>query len=260
MFGGIGPLATLGGYTGLNHEFSITLLGHQFGLFGMTGFGLIGAYDVGVFTLFLFQMVFMDTTATIPTGALAERWRFLSFCIMGFAIGAFIYPLFGNWVWGGGWLSQLGVNFGLDHGHVDFAGSSVVHMTGGVIGLVGAWLIGPRIGKYNKDGSVNAISGHSIPMAIIGTFILAFGWFGFNAGSTMAGGDLRIAMAATNTMLASATGAIAATAWMWAVRTKKPVQVWHVTACWQAWSLSLHPVHSSTRSAPLSSALLPAFL
>ncbi len=95
-------------------------------------------------------------------------------------------------------------------------------MTGGVIGLVGAWIIGPRIGKYNKDGSVNAIPGHSIPMAIIGTFILAFGWFGFNAGSTMAGEDLRLAVVATNTMLASATGAIAATAWMWAVRTKKP--------------------------------------
>ncbi|AKB48762.1 MAG: ammonium transporter [Methanosarcina vacuolata] len=222
MFGGVGPLATLGGYTGLNHEFYITLLGHQFGLFGMTGFGLIGTYDVGVFALFLFQMVFMDTTATIPTGALAERWKFLAFCFMGFAIGAFIYPLFGNWVWGGGWLSQLGVNFGLGNGHVDFAGSSVVHMTGGVIGLVGAWLIGPRIGKYNKDGSVNAIPGHSIPMAIIGTFILAFGWFGFNAGSTMAGEDLRLAVVATNTMLASATGAVAATAWMWAVRTKKP--------------------------------------
>ncbi len=222
MFGGIGPLATLGGYTGLNNEFSITLLGHQFGLFGMTGFGLIGTYDVGVFTLFLFQMVFMDTTATIPTGALAERWKFLSFCIMGFMIGAVIYPFFGNWVWGGGWLAQLGVNFGLGHGHVDFAGSSVVHMTGGMIGLVGALLIGPRIGKYNKDGSVNAIPGHSLPLAIIGTFILAFGWFGFNAGSTMAGGDLRIAIVATNTMLASATGCIMSVAWMWAVRSKKP--------------------------------------
>ncbi len=212
MFGGMGPLATLGGYTGLSNEFSITLLGHQFGLFGMTGFGLIGTYDVGVFVLFLFQMVFMDTAATIPTGALAERWKFLSFCIFGFMVGAVIYPLFGNWVWGGGWLAQLGVNFGLGHGHVDFAGSSVVHMTGGVMGLVGAWLIGPRIGKYNKDGSANAIPGHSIPLAIVGTFILAFGWFGFNAGSTLAGSDLRIGVVATNTMLASATGAIMAVA------------------------------------------------
>jgi ammonium transporter, Amt family len=222
MFGGMGPLATLGGYTGLSNEFSINLFGHQFGLFGMNGFGLIGTYDVGVFALFLFQMVFMDTAATIPTGALAERWRFLSFCIFGFLVGALIYPLFGNWVWGGGWLAQLGVNFGLGHGHVDFAGSSVVHMTGGVMGLVGAWLIGPRIGKYNKDGSANAIPGHSLPLAIIGTFILAFGWFGFNAGSTLAGSDLRISVAATNTMLASATGAIMAVIWMWGVRTKKP--------------------------------------
>ena len=101
-----------------------------------------------------------------------------------------IYPIYGNWVWGGGWLATLGKNFGLGHGHVDFAGSSVVHMTGGVLALVGAMIIGPRIGKYNKDGSANAIPGHNIPMAIIGTFILAFGWFGFNPGSTLAGTDL----------------------------------------------------------------------
>jgi Amt family ammonium transporter len=222
MFGGVGALGTMGGYPGLSNEFSISLLGHNFGLFGMTGFGLIGTYDVAVFAMFLFQAVFMDTAATIPTGALAERWKFASFCLMGFMVGAVIYPVFGNWVWGGGWLAQLGVNFGLGHGHVDFAGSSVVHMTGGVIGLVGAWLIGPRIGKYNKDGSSNVIVGHSIPMAVIGTFILAFGWFGFNPGSTLAGSDLRIAIVAVNTMLASMTGALAAVAWMWAVRSKKP--------------------------------------
>jgi len=222
MFGGVGPLGTMGGFSGLNNEFTISLLGHNFGLFGMTGFGLIGTYDVAVLAMFIFQAVFMDTAATIPTGALAERWKFMSFCIMGFMVGAVIYPVFGNWVWGGGWLAQLGVNFGLGHGHVDFAGSSVVHMTGGVIGFVGAWLIGARIGKYNKDGSSNAIVGHSIPMAVIGTFILAFGWFGFNAGSTLAGTDLRIAVVAVNTMLASMSGAIIAVAWMWGVRTKKP--------------------------------------
>ena len=91
-----------------------------------------------------------------------------------------IYPVYANWVWGGGWLSQLGKKFGLGHGHVDFAGSSVVHMTGGVAALVGAKMIGPRIGKYNADGSPNPIPGHNIPMALLGTFILAFGWFGFN--------------------------------------------------------------------------------
>jgi ammonium transporter len=120
------------------------------------------------------------------------------------------------------WLSQLGVNFGLGHGHVDFAGSSVVHMQGGVIGLIFAWLIGPRYGKYNKDGTVNPIQPHSIPMALLGTFILAFGWFGFNPGSTLAGTDLRISVVAVNTMLASATGALAAALWMWWFRTKKP--------------------------------------
>jgi len=223
MFGGLGALGTLGGYAGLNHEFTINLFGKSFGLFGTKGFFLSGsAYDVSVFTLFLFQMVFMDTTATIPTGALAERWKFLSFCIYGIFVGTIIYPIFGNWVWGGGWLAMLGQNFGLGHGHVDFAGSSVVHMTGGVIALVGAWIVGPRLGKFNKDGSANPIPGHNIPMAVIGTFILAFGWFGFNAGSTLAGTDLRIGVVAVNTMLASATGALAATLWMWLVRTKKP--------------------------------------
>ncbi|MDP2938902.1 MAG: ammonium transporter [Candidatus Omnitrophota bacterium] len=223
MFGGLGALGTLGGYAGLNHEFTINLFGKSFGLFGTKGFFLSGsAYDVAVFSLFLFQMVFMDTTATIPTGAMAERWKFLSFFIYGWFVGTVIYPIFGNWVWGGGWLAMLGQNFGLGHGHVDFAGSSVVHMTGGVMALVGAWLLGPRLGKFNRDGSPNPIPGHNIPMAVIGTFILAFGWFGFNAGSTLAGGDLRIGVIATNTMLASATGAVAATLWMWLVRTKKP--------------------------------------
>ena len=223
MFGGLGPIATLGGYGGLNHEFTISLFGKEFGLLGLKGFFLTGSsYDVAVYTLFLFQMVFMDTTATIPTGAMAERWKYLSFFIYGLFVGTIIYPIYGNWVWGGGWLAQLGKNFGLGHGHVDFAGSSVVHLTGGVISVVGAWLLGPRIGKYNKDGSSNALPGHNIPMAIVGTFILAFGWFGFNAGSTLAGTDLRIGVAAVNTMLASATGAVASTLWMWIFRTKKP--------------------------------------
>jgi len=222
MFGGVGPLSTLGGATALNHEATITLFGHPFGLVGLKGFLLSGAsYDVGIFTLFLFQMVFMDTTATIPTGAMAERWKFLPFVIYGFFISMVVYPLFGNWVWGGGWLSQLGVNFGLGHGHVDFAGSSVVHMVGGVAALAGAMVLGPRIGKYKKDGTPNPIPGHNIPMAILGTFILAFGWFGFNPGSTLAGTDLRIGVIATNTMLASAAGAFSAMVYMW-LRYGKP--------------------------------------
>jgi ammonium transporter, Amt family len=215
MFGGVGSLASLGGTPGLTNEVSITLFGKTFGLFGASGFFLNNSvYDVGVFALFLFQMVFMDTTATIPTGAMAERWKFTSFIFFAFFISMFVYPLFGNWVWGGGWLAQLGVNFGFGHGMVDFAGSSVVHLVGGVAALAGAIVLGPRIGKYNKDGSSNAIPGHNIPMAIIGTFILAFGWFGFNAGSTLAGNDLRLTVAATNTLIASGTGALTATFYM----------------------------------------------
>jgi Amt family ammonium transporter len=210
MFGGGLNVASLGGAAGVtSHEVSVHLFGHDFGLIGSVGFFLNSrVYDVGIFTLFLFQMVFMDTTATIPTGAMAERWKFKSFIVFGFFISMFVYPIFGNWVWGGGWLSQLGVNFHLGHGHVDFAGSSVVHMVGGVAALAGAMVIGPRIGKYGKDGKVNTIPAHNIPMALLGCFILAFGWFGFNPGSTLAGSDLRIGVVAVNTMLASASGTL----------------------------------------------------
>ena len=222
QMGGVGALATLGGTGVLDSEFTVTLFGKEFGLFGMKGFFLAGSsYDVAVFTLFLFQMVFMDTAATIPTGAMAERWKFSSFVVFGFFLSMISYPLFANWVWGGGWLSQLGKNFGLGHGHVDFAGSSVVHMVGGVTALAGAMVLGPRIGKYNKDGTANPIPGHNIPMGLLGCFILAFGWFGFNPGSTLAGTDLRIAVVAVNTMLASASGALAAMAYMW-IRFGKP--------------------------------------
>ncbi len=216
QMGGVGAIASLGGGGGLNGEFVIHLFGHDFGLFGTKGFFLTGvAYDAIIFSIFLFQMVFMDTTATIPTGSMAERWTFKSFIIYAFFISMFVYPLYGNWVWGGGWLSQLGKNFGLGHGVVDFAGSSVVHMTGGVAGLVGAMILGPRLGKYRADGKPNAMPGHHIPMAITGCFILAFGWFGFNAGSSLAGGDLRIGVVAVNTMLASASGALFSMFYMW---------------------------------------------
>ena len=215
QMGGVGPIAALGGTPPLTGEYAVTLLGKSFEIFGTRGFFLGGdVYDVGVFTLFLFQMVFMDTAVTIPTGAMAERWKWSSFLVYAFFMSLFVYPLFGNWVWGGGWLADLGVNFGLGHGHVDFAGSSVVHMVGGVAALAGAMVLGPRIGKFTKDGKPVAIPGHHIPMAIAGTFILAFGWFGFNPGSTLAGTDLRIAVVATNTMLASAGGALSSMIFM----------------------------------------------
>ncbi len=216
-----------GGFLGasdslLKGEFSIKLFDKDFGLFGTEGFMLLGrAFDSSMLALFLFQMVFMDTTCTIPTGTMAERWKFIAFVIFSFIIGGLIYPVYGNWVWGGGWLATLGANFGLGHGHVDFAGCSVVHMTGGVAALAGGLIIGPRIGKYNKDGSVNALPAHNIPMYMVGTFILAFGWFGFNAGSTLRGTDLNIARIAVNTMLASAAGAFTAMVYMWVVY-KKP--------------------------------------
>lgn len=215
MFGGVGGIGALGGTPGLTSMVSFTLFGKTFEVLGYSGFFLNGAvYDVGVFALFLFQMVFMDTTATIPTGSMAERWKFTSFIFFAFFISMFVYPIYGNWVWGGGWLADLGVNFGLGHGHVDFAGSSVVHLVGGVAALAGAIVIGPRIGKYTKAGKSQAIPGHNIPMAIVGTFILAFGWFGFNAGSTLAGTDLRLTVVAVNTMIASAAGALVATLFM----------------------------------------------
>jgi Amt family ammonium transporter len=221
--GGIGSQPALGqGILLLNKELTIPIFGKPFGLAGGTGFFLGNdVFDTAIFALFLFQMVFMDTTATIPTGAMAERWNFKNFILYGFWVGMLPYALFGNWVWGGGWLAQLGLNFGLGHGHVDFAGSSVVHQTGGMIALAGAYVVGARLGKFGPDGKPRAIPGHNIPLVMLGTFILAFGWFGFNPGSTLSGTDNRIAIIAVNTMLASASGALFAMLSMM-VKTGKP--------------------------------------
>ncbi|HET9933397.1 MAG TPA: ammonium transporter, partial [Polyangiaceae bacterium] len=226
QMGGVGAMGTFGGDATLANEFTIDIGGKTFGLFGTKGFFLtLANFTPAVATMFLFQMVFMDTTATIPTGAMAERWKFLSFVLFSFVISTVIYPVYANWVWGGGWLSALGANYGLGHGHVDFAGSSVVHMTGGVAALVGAKMIGPRIGKFKSDGTAVPMPGHNIPMALLGTFILAFGWFGFNPGSTLAGTDTRIAVVAVNTMLASASGAFASAVFVW-TRFGKPDPTW----------------------------------
>jgi Amt family ammonium transporter len=222
QFGGVGVEATLGGTPG----FSGGEIGPTgWGLFGTNGFFLAGqTYDVGIAVLFLFQMVFMDTAATIPTGAMAERWKFSSFALFGLFCSTLTYPIFGNWAWGGGWLSQLGNNLGLGHGYADFAGSGVVHSVGGWMGLAGAMVLGPRIGKFNRDGTPNTIPGHNFTLAVVGCFILAFGWFGFNPGSTLGAsgaGDLRIGIIAVNTMLAGAAASLSAMLYMW-VRKGKP--------------------------------------
>ncbi|BCZ49339.1 ammonium transporter [Clostridium gelidum] len=221
QFGGSGGAAGLGtGGAALDSMLSIPGLG---GIMGYKGFMLSGAgiYDPGIYALFFFQMVFMDTTVTIPTGAVAERVKYSAIIIISLFISMFLYPLFGNWVWGGGWLSTLGKNFGLGHGVVDFAGSAVVHSMGGMLALSSAIVIGPRIGKFKKDGTARPFPGHDIPMAIVGTIILFFCWFSFNAGSTLNASDFRLAVVATNTMVAGAIGGLVAMSYMW-IKFGKP--------------------------------------
>ncbi|MBI2169766.1 MAG: ammonium transporter [Actinobacteria bacterium] len=181
-----------------------------------SGFALTGKASVpAVMGFFLYMVAFMDTTATIPTGAMAERWKWKSFVGWGLFCGAIYYPLFGAWTWGGGWLSQLGNSLDLGFGYVDFAGSGVVHAMGGIAALTGAIVLGPRIGKFGSDGKPRALPGHHIPMAMLGTFILLFGWFGFNAASTFAATDVQFASVAANTAIAAAFGATIGMFWIW---------------------------------------------
>jgi Amt family ammonium transporter len=216
MMGGVTQWPSLGTIPIAHRELALQIGAHRYGLLGFGKFALVTvSNDPASLATFLFAVVFMDTAATIPTGAMAERWKFSAFFIYGFFMSMFLYPLYGNWVWGGGWLSQLGVNAGLGHGHVDFAGSSVVHMTGGVTALAGALVLGPRMGKFRRDGAIGLLPGHNLPMAIVGTLILAFGWFGFNTGSTLAASDSRIGIIAVNTMLSSAGGALTAMLYLW---------------------------------------------
>jgi Amt family ammonium transporter len=217
QMGSAAGTSMLGGAFPLNSEYAIHFLGKDWGLFGMKGFFLHGAtYDAGVMVLFLFQMVFMDTALTIVTGSVAERWKYVAFCVSSVVLGGITYPLFAHWAWGGGWLYKLGANFGLGAGYADFAGSGVVHSVGAMTALAGALIIGPRIGKYNRDGSPNAMPGHDIVIVLTGCFILAFGWFGFNPGSTLgASGALRISSVAVDTMLAGCTGSFGAVIYMW---------------------------------------------
>ena len=188
------------------------------GLFGTTGFGFTGTFDhlglsIPLLAFLLFQTVFAATAATIVSGAMAERTKFISYIIYSFVISAVIYPVVGHWIWGGGWLQQRGM--------IDFAGSTVVHSVGGWAALIGALLIGPRIGKYNKDGKATAIPGHNITLGALGVFILWFGWFGFNPGSTLSGTTPDIGKIAVTTNLAAAAGATMTMIFTW-LKYKKP--------------------------------------
>jgi len=174
---------------------------------------LAGNGDTSNFVIWLFQAVFAATGATIVSGAMAERTKFPSYLVFCLVITAFVYPVVGHWVWGGGWLADMGF--------IDFAGSTVVHSVGGFSALAGAMILGPRLGKYNKDKSSNAFPGHNIPLASLGVLILWFGWFGFNAGSTLSGSSPAISFIAVNTALAGAAGALGSMAYVW-IKYKKP--------------------------------------
>lgn len=187
--------------------FSLMFGTDTYGIFGKGGWFLMGSnYDVTRLELFFFQLMFAATAATIVSGAVAERIKFKAYLWYTIAVSAIIYPIYGHWVWGGGWLSKL--PFGL--GHLDFAGSGVVHVVGGLIGLAGAMVLGARHGRFDENGKAKSIPPHSILIAGIGTFILWFGWLGFNAGSTLSAHELRLSAIAVNTTLAAGAGAVAA--------------------------------------------------
>ena len=187
------------------------------GFLGGKGFFLAGpAYDAGSNVLTLFEVVFMETAGYIIVGSICERITFWSFILCELFIGAILYPVFGCWVWGGGWLSQLGNTMGMGHGYVDFAGSTVVHGIGGFCAMALSVVLGPRLGKFGRDGKPRAFPAHNIVYVVIGTFILLFGWMGFNPGSTLGATDLRIGVIAINTNLAAIMGsATAMLFWYW---------------------------------------------
>ena len=189
------------------------MFGDSNGLFGTTKFAMLGAApNTWDWTYLIFQTVFAATAATIVSGAMAERTKFTAYLFYSFLISLLIYPIFGHWTWGGGWLAKAGF--------LDFAGSTVVHSIGGWLALAGAILLGPRLGKYGADGKPRAIMGHNLPLAALGVFILWFGWFGFNPGSTVAANGA-IGYIAVTTNLAGCMGAITAMFASWII-SKKP--------------------------------------
>ena len=209
----------LGGTPTLNHF----LLGDgAWGFLGGKGFFLSGpGYDAGANTLFLFEVVFMETAGYIIVGAICERITFWGFLLTELFMGAILYPVFGCWVWGGGWMSQWGTTLGLGHGYTDFAGSTVVHAVGGFAAMALAIVLGPRYGKYDEHGKPRAFPAHNIVFVVTGTFILLFGWMGFNPGSTLGATDLRISVVAVNMNLAAGAGSAAAMV-VWAMMFGKP--------------------------------------
>jgi len=230
----------------------------QWGFLGGKSFFLSGAgYDAGSNALTLFEVVFMETAGYIIVGAICERITFWSFVLCELFLGAILYPMFGCWVWGGGWLSQLGATMNFGHGYVDFAGSTVVHAVGGFCAMALAVILGPRLGKYGPDGKPNPFPAHNIAFVVIGTFILLFGWMGFNPGSTLGSTDLRISVIAVNTNLAavaaSATAMILGTA-----SSANQISQWPATECSLVSSRLLRLVRLLDRTPLLSSVFLPA--
>lgn len=218
-FGGVGHVSALGGTPALS---GLIGLGANWGLIGTKGFMLAGqSYDVGSMALFFFEVVFMETAGYIIIGAVAERISFAGLIAAELMMGAIVYPIIGAWVWGGGWLAHIGQSLGLGHGAVDFAGSGVVHATGGAACIALSMILGPRIGKFAKDGTPRMFAGHNLTYVVLGTFILLFGWMGFNPGSTLAGMDLRISVVIVNTLIASCFGSLTAMIWTNA-KTGKP--------------------------------------
>jgi len=197
--------------------FALAFGGDLNGLIGTKGFFLLGSkeFDFGVpfMAFWFFQAVFAATSATIVSGAMAERTKFVSYIIFTAILVAFTYPVVAHWIWGGGWLA--------DRGFIDFAGSTVVHSVGGWSALIGAFLVGPRLGKYGPKEEINAIPGHNIPLGMLGVMILWFGWFGFNPGSTLSGTDPRIASIAVTTILAASAATLSSLFFSW-YRYKKP--------------------------------------
>jgi Amt family ammonium transporter len=200
--------ANLGGVPTLNKF----LIGSgQWGFVGGKGFFLMGpAYDAGSNCLALFEVVFMETAGYIIVGAICERISFWAFLLCELFIGAILYPISGCWAWGGGWLSQLGSSVNLGHGYVDFAGSTVVHAVGGFAAMALAIVLGPRFGKFGPGGKIRVFPAHNVVYVVTGTFILLFGWMGFNPGSTLGATDLRISVVAMNTNLAAVAGSAVA--------------------------------------------------